>query len=107
MRRLAGTVEAEVGSSPCQLSALTPPPCEAPPSAPSGAMYAEFSAFPGRQPATKSKTKTKDAPVQECVFILTHNNDSTTAFSSYRPHIACDENSQVGVQSSPHPKARL
>lgn len=31
---LAGAAEAAVGSSPFQLSAPTPPPCEAPPSAP-------------------------------------------------------------------------
>ncbi len=54
--RLAGTVGLAVGSSLCQSSALTPPPCAAPPFAPpypSGAMHAGFPALSEQQPATK------------------------------------------------------
>lgn len=66
LRCPAGIGEAALGSSPCQLSAPTPPPCETPPSAPSDAMHSGLSVHSGRQPATKSKRKTKDTLTHQC-----------------------------------------
>lgn len=56
---LVGTVEAVTGSSSCHLSALGSPPCEASPSAPSGAMNSGISALPGKQTARKLEANTK------------------------------------------------